>query len=932
MYDEFMSEYLELGHMELVHEVSSQPTCYIPHHGVYKESTAKLRIVFNASRKYKSGTTLNDCHHVGPKLQSELSAIILKWRTHRIGFMADIEKCYRQILVQRDDADMQRIIWKDEEGRPAVYRLLTVTYGLNFSPYVTIKVLHTLANDEEANFPQAAKVLRESFYMDDCLHGADSVEAAQQLQLELQNLLQRGGFLLRKWNSNSTEFLQGISVYDKLTEQCCDLNLDRETKALGIYWFCQTDCIGYKVNVTKLSTPITKRQQLSDVAKIYDPTCLLAPVKITVPCLELNGALLASKVASKVLDTLQLPSITIYCWSDSKTTLSWIRSNPGKHKQYVANRITKIQELTTIDCWRYVPTKSNPADIASRGVYPSQLHSLDLWWSGPTWLQKDEGEWPEQKFVVSDVQEVTTLFATHRPSKLTEDKMALGLLYKYSDINTLIGVTCWCYCYIAIKLKQPHATSSWCTASERQAALQFWIRYVQRIHFTNEISCLLQGKPVSSKSKLMKLNPMIDDTGIVRLNGRLKNALLTVSERFPIILPKESKLTSLLIDQAHNATMHGGKQTTINFLRRRYWIIDCRSSVQKFIRRCLICCRHKPQPTTQFLGILPTPRCTAAAPFKHSGLDYAGPYAIRTTKGRGHRSYKGWVALFVCLSIRAIHLELVSDMTTETLLAALRRFFSQRGYSSSIYSDCATTFVSANAVLKQDFTAYQKQLEAGARSVSCHGVSWHFIPPGSPNFGGIWEAGVKSMKHHLKRTIGEATLTFEEFYTVIKQIEAVLNSRPISALSVDTGDFAALTPGHFLVGGPITATPEPDLIDIKTGRLSRWKQLQQMQQDFWKRWSCEYLHDLQVRSKWQKSKANIKVGDLVLVKDERAPPTQWLLGRVLEVHTGEDDLVRVATIRTQSSIIKRAISKLVVLPVDNDSADEHGGRPDVSSQ
>ncbi|XP_055918569.1 uncharacterized protein LOC129950669 [Eupeodes corollae] len=288
----------------------------------------------------------------------------------------------------------------------------------------------------------------------------------------------------------------------------------------------------------------------------------VAPLKkITVPCLELNGALLASKVPSKVLDTLQLPSITIYCWSDSKTTLSWIRSNPGKHKQYVANRITKIQELTTIDCWRYVPTKSNPADIASRGVYPSQLHSLDLWWSGPTWLQKDEGEWPEQKFVVSDVQE---------------------------------------------------------------------------------------GKPVSSKSKLMKLNPMIDDTGIVRLNGRLKNALLTVSERFPIILPKESKLTSLLIDQAHNATMHGGKQTTINFLRRRYWIIDCRSSVQKFIRRCLICCRHKPQPTTQILGILPTPRCTAAAPLRHSGLDYAGPYAIRTSKGRGHRSYKGWaLKLFI---------------------------------------------------------------------------------------------------------------------------------------------------------------------------------------------------------------------------------------------------------------------------------------------
>ncbi|XP_055856002.1 uncharacterized protein LOC129919180 [Episyrphus balteatus] len=229
-------------------------------------------------------------------------------------------------------------------------------------------------------------------------------------------------------------------------------------------------------------------------------------------------------------------------------------------------------------------------------------------------------------------------------------------------------------------------------------------------------------------------------------------------------------------------------------------------------------------------------------------------------------------------------------MTTETFLAALRLFFAQRGYSSSIYSDCASTFAGANAVLKADFAAYRKQLEEGARSVSCHGVSWHFIPPGSSNFGGMWEAGVKSMKHHLRRTIGDATLTFEEFYTVLKQIEAVLNSRPLSALSDDPDDLTALTPGHFLVGGPITATPEPDLIEVKT------------------------------------------VGDLVLVRDERLPPTQWPLGRVLEVHTGEDNLVRVATIRTQSSIYKRAISKLVVLPIDNSPIDEHGGRPDVSSQ
>ncbi|XP_017489088.1 PREDICTED: uncharacterized protein LOC108377342, partial [Rhagoletis zephyria] len=267
------------------------------------------------------------------------------------------------------------------------------------------------------------------------------------------------------------------------------------------------------------------------------------------------------------------------------------------------------------------------------------------------------------------------------------------------------------------------------------------------------------------------------------------------------------------------------------------------------------------------MGSLPVHRCTPAPAFKHSGLDYGGPFKVRATKGRGARSLKGYVALFVCLSTRAIHLELVSDMTTEAFLAALRRFFSQRGYCSDLYSDCATTFVGANACLKEDLVAFRNQLEAGARSVAANNISWHFIPPG---------------------------LQTSEVYG--KQAsKAVLNSRPISAISDDPTDFTALTPGHFLVGGPLIALPEPNILDIKVGRLTKWRQLQQMQQDFWKRWSAEYLHELQARHKWQITKANIKVGNLVLVRDERAPPTQWMLGRVLEVHAGDDAAVRVAT-------------------------------------
>ncbi|XP_036347949.1 uncharacterized protein LOC118757336, partial [Rhagoletis pomonella] len=279
-----MTEYNDLGHMQpVLKSTQPHPFCYIPHHGVYKESssTTKLRVVFNASRKYSSGVSLNDCLHTGPKLQSDLASLLLKWRLHRVAFMADIEKCFRQIIVSDEDADMQRIFWRNTEGEPQIFRLRTVTYGLNCSPYLTIKVLLTLAKEEEARFPHASKILRESFYMDDCLHGADNVAEAVSLRNELQELVQCGGFTLRKWNSNSLDFLHEInSDICTSASACCNLTLDKETKALGIFWSCASDTIGYKIALTSYTEPITKRQQLSDVAKTYDPIGLLAPVII----------------------------------------------------------------------------------------------------------------------------------------------------------------------------------------------------------------------------------------------------------------------------------------------------------------------------------------------------------------------------------------------------------------------------------------------------------------------------------------------------------------------------------------------------------------------------------------------------------------------------------------------------------------------------
>lgn len=195
---------------------------------------------------------------------------------------------------------------------------------------------------------------------------------------------------------------------------------------------------------------------------------------------------------------------------------------------------------------------------------------------------------------------------------------------------------------------------------------------------------------------------------------------------------------------------------------------------------------------------------------------------------------------------------------------------------------------------------------------------FHFAPPGSPHFNGLAEAAVKIAKGAIRRTIGEHTLTFEEMYTLLTEIEATMNSRPLGPLTRDTDDSAILTPGHLLIGQPLTAIPEPNLLERGDNQLKRFELLTKMRQQFWKQWQREYLHHLQQRGKWKEQRRSVKVGDIVALQDENLPPHRWSLGRVVITHPGSDGLVRVVSIKTATSILKRAVVKLAVLPITDD--------------
>ena len=312
---------------------------------------------------------------------------------------------------------------------------------------------------------------------------------------------------------------------------------------------------------------------------------------------------------------------------------------------------------------------------------------------------------------------------------------------------------------------------------------------------------------------------------------------------------------------------------------------------------------------------LPKDRVTINRPFYTTGVDFGGPLLIKSSTLKNAKIVKCYFAVFVCMATKAIHIELVSDLTTEAFIATLKRFIARRGNPAVIYSDNATNFLGSKNQLKELYTYFKKSnnVKEIQEFLSEKETQWKFIPPLSPHWGGLWEAAVKSIKYHLYRVIGSAHLTFEKLYTCLIQIEAILNSRPLCPLSNNPLDFNVLTPGHFLIGQSLTAFPEKDLTQVSYNRLTQWQHCTKIQQHFWKRWSVEYLNRLQNRPKWLHDCKNLKIGDLVLLKEDNIPPLKWPRARILEVIPGADGKIRMVNLKTQNGTFVRNITKVCPL-------------------
>jgi len=634
----------------------------------------------------------------------------------------------------------------------------------------------------------------------------------------------------------------------------------------------------------------------------------LAPMAAsTIPRLELCGAVLLAKWMSRIKGTLsaEVEVVETHAWSDSTIVLNWLAVRHVTFKIFVSNRIHQVQSLLP-DCqWHHISSENNPADCASRGLSPSDLVDHVLFWKGPTFLKSPTAEWAVS---IPGIE----------PDQLPEAKMEIPAVLlaeaepewysRFSSYVHMIRVVAQVRRFIARCRRQP-GFRGYLTRIELDTASLSIVRFSQHSFFGklhNELNC---SKPISTRH-VARLRPYLDDDDIIRVGGRLSNAELSNEQRHPVLLAKSSHLSLLLVRHWHDLTGHGGPRVMTALLGRQFWIMSLGTLIRTVISHCTRCVRlsaSNPQPV---MADLPRSRVTECRPFSRVGIDYAGPLLMKEHRLRKARQYKVYVAVFVCFVVKAVHLEVVSDLSTDAFVAALNRFVARRGLPVDIYSDCGTNFVGAAAQLKKliNHPDNQSRLSATIQSV------WHFNPPGAPHFGGLWEAAVKSAKSLMVRIMGEHTFTLEEFNTILCRVEAILNSRPLIPSSTDPSEVDYLSPGHFLIGQPLLAVPEEHIAPSQRSLKNRWKLINQCAQAFWRRWRDEYLQTLQTRGRWTVDAPNLVVNDIVIVKDPQSPPLAWPMARVLEAMPGADGVVRVVRLRTSSGILTRPVVKVVKLP------------------
>ena len=682
----------------------------------------------------------------------------------------------------------------------------------------------------------------------------------------------------------------------------------------------------------------------------------VTPLKIiTIPRLELAAATMAVRITRRMLQQLGLHADQSYFWTDSMTVIRYVRNETTRFKTFVANRVAVIREGSEVSQWKHVESQLNPADDASRGLSLDNVSSATRWTEGPNFLWKPPSDWPDMPGDSQDIPDNDPeIKKMSNVAVVQSDPEPIDqLILRFSSWLKLKRVTAWVLTFIQnirtmiqrrkefrdqIKLSQSdehiqeqlveaemtkHRESCRTDQSTKRLILsntnvmnaeRLLFRYEQTHYFSEDMKKMMsiqegQDCYLNKGSPLFKLDPKLVD-GVIRVGGRLQCASIDYDAKHQVILPRQSRISALILEDTHKAVGHLGRSTTLAKLHEKFWIIGANQSIRKLLARCVICRKYQGRCGNQKMADLPPDRVHPDdPPFTHVGVDYFGPIEVK----RGRGTVKRYGVLFTCLTSRAVHLEIAYSLDTDSCVNAIRRFIARRGQVKLIRSDNGSNLVGAARELKEGISSWNE--EKFHKALHQQQITWQFNPPGGSHFGGVWERLIRSVRKILFSLLHEQMswrLDDELLQTVFCEVEAILNSRPITMMSSDMNDLEVLTPNHLLLLQSGSSLPCGIFNSDDNYARRRWRQVQHIANRFWTRWAREYLPALQARQKWTRKQNNLKEGDIVLLVDS-SPRSSWTLGRVLETIKDKKGLVRIVKVKTKTNILQRPVDKLCVI-------------------
>ncbi|XP_058817409.1 uncharacterized protein LOC131680718 [Topomyia yanbarensis] len=640
----------------------------------------------------------------------------------------------------------------------------------------------------------------------------------------------------------------------------------------------------------------------------------VAPLKfLSIPRLELQAAVIGARLANSITQSLSLKIDQHIFWSDSRDVLYCIRSDHRRYSQFVAFRVSEILETTGIDSWRWLPSKENVADEATKWQRRPTLESNSRWFSAPGFLWQMNGHWPSEPLAAHSTEEELrpNLFYHEMAS---ESPIRFERFFRWKH---LLRVTAMVWRFVAnTRCKgTSQRTTGPLSREQLQHAERCLYKLVQQDSFAKEIQVLSSSnddaKLVPKSSSIYRENPYLDDQGVVRRRGRTNLCTYaTTDAKNLVILPKTHHVTRLIVQDYHVRYHHRNHETIVNEVRQRYYIPKLRVVYRRVRSECQLCKNRNAVPHAPRMAELPSVRLAAfERPFSYVGVDYFGPLSVVV----GRRTEKHWGVLITCLTIRAIHLEIAHSLSTDSCVMALRNFMARRGVPNRIYSDRGTNFKAASKELK----AMLKDLDQDKmiREIVSPQMEWTFLPPASPHMGGSWERLIQTVKINLDHIKPERNLTDEILSNTLIKIENIVNSRPLTYVPLDDPDAPVLTPNHFILGSSSGFRPATLLGDRCMNLKRSWRCSQVEANLFWKRWVRDYLPEISKQTKWYKDVKPIGIGDIVVIVDSQLPRNCWPKGRIIAVNISRDGRVRSATVQTAKGIYESPAVKLAVLDV-----------------